>query len=200
MCVMDNEEYIAEKYRSKLPKASIGKSCVRFKKLADIDEEILEELIQTSNTLPALGAVSWYLLLTLSIFLTTINEEMKILDPQNAGVRLKTFILWGSFLWLVQFLAGMLVGGMQFGILIVVLAVIAASFFAGMMTAKALKGKTGDHHSSAMYGAVPPMFAVGVNLILAFFMQQPISIASLPLIPMAAGALGGFVSQKDRKK
>jgi uncharacterized protein YdhG (YjbR/CyaY superfamily) len=37
--------YIPEKYRDRLPKASIGKSCVRFKRLSDLDEQALRELI-----------------------------------------------------------------------------------------------------------------------------------------------------------
>jgi hypothetical protein len=37
---------VAERYADQLPKASIGKSCVRFKKLADLDEKALVALIQ----------------------------------------------------------------------------------------------------------------------------------------------------------
>lgn len=37
--------YLAEKYAPRLPKASIGKSCVRFPRLAAVDEEVLRELI-----------------------------------------------------------------------------------------------------------------------------------------------------------
>jgi hypothetical protein len=40
--------YIAEKHRTELPKASIGKSCVRFKRLADIDLKVLEKVIRLS--------------------------------------------------------------------------------------------------------------------------------------------------------
>lgn len=39
------EEYIAEKYKDTLPRASIGKSCIRFKKLADIDLKMLPKVI-----------------------------------------------------------------------------------------------------------------------------------------------------------
>jgi hypothetical protein len=57
VCIMDGESYIAESYKSKLPKASIGKSCIRFKKIADIDLDILKEIVQTSSKFPAMGAV-----------------------------------------------------------------------------------------------------------------------------------------------
>lgn len=43
-------QYVAEKYKDKLPKASIGKSCIRFKRLIDIDLGVLKELILESVT------------------------------------------------------------------------------------------------------------------------------------------------------
>lgn len=45
MCVEDGK-YLAESYKEKLPKASIGKSCIRFKKLADVDLAVIKELLQ----------------------------------------------------------------------------------------------------------------------------------------------------------
>jgi Domain of unknown function (DU1801) len=42
----DDQGYVAERYVERLPKASIGKSCVRFKKLADLDEAELGALIE----------------------------------------------------------------------------------------------------------------------------------------------------------
>jgi hypothetical protein len=54
---MNGEQYLAERYKSELPKASIGKSCIRFKKTADIDLEILKEIIKKSASLPPMGAV-----------------------------------------------------------------------------------------------------------------------------------------------
>jgi hypothetical protein len=41
----DGKQYVAEKYKDKLPKASIGKSCIRFKKVSDIDLDILKKVI-----------------------------------------------------------------------------------------------------------------------------------------------------------
>jgi Domain of unknown function (DU1801) len=38
--------YLAETYKEQLPKASIGKSCIRFKRLGDVDQEVLERLLR----------------------------------------------------------------------------------------------------------------------------------------------------------
>lgn len=45
VCAADGKEYIAEKYKSDFPKASIGRSCIRFKKIEDIDLNKLEKVI-----------------------------------------------------------------------------------------------------------------------------------------------------------
>jgi hypothetical protein len=39
-------KYRVEEYRDQLPKASIGKCCIRFKKLADVDLKVIEALIK----------------------------------------------------------------------------------------------------------------------------------------------------------
>lgn len=57
VCCTDNGTYLADQYRDKLPKASIGKSCIRFKKLSDIDLEILNEIIKKANKIGAMGEV-----------------------------------------------------------------------------------------------------------------------------------------------
>lgn len=44
-CSADERGYVAERYRERLPEADIGKSCVRFKRLSDLDEEALKDLI-----------------------------------------------------------------------------------------------------------------------------------------------------------
>ena len=38
--------YLAESYRDRLPKADIGRSCVRFRRLDDLDRDVLVELIR----------------------------------------------------------------------------------------------------------------------------------------------------------
>ena len=45
-CSADEQGYVAERYRERLSKASIGKSCVRFKRLSDLDLEVLGSLIR----------------------------------------------------------------------------------------------------------------------------------------------------------
>jgi uncharacterized protein YdhG (YjbR/CyaY superfamily) len=45
-CAADDEGYVAERFRDRLPKANIGKGCVRFTRLAYLDEEVLKELIR----------------------------------------------------------------------------------------------------------------------------------------------------------
>ena len=47
-CAADEKGYVAERFRKRLPAASIGKSCVRFKRLSDLDEDALRELIRTT--------------------------------------------------------------------------------------------------------------------------------------------------------
>jgi hypothetical protein len=38
--------YLAETYKDKLPRANIGRSCVRFKRLSDLDRAALSDLIK----------------------------------------------------------------------------------------------------------------------------------------------------------
>jgi hypothetical protein len=38
--------YITETYKERLPKADIGKSCVRFKRLEDVDQDALRALVR----------------------------------------------------------------------------------------------------------------------------------------------------------
>ncbi len=46
ICATDEKGNLAERYRKALPKAKIGGSCVRFKKLADLDGEELKRMIR----------------------------------------------------------------------------------------------------------------------------------------------------------
>jgi hypothetical protein len=45
ICGVINGQYVAESYRSKLPKADIGKSCIRFKRFDDLDIEVIREML-----------------------------------------------------------------------------------------------------------------------------------------------------------
>ena len=47
-CAADEDGYVAEQFKERLPKANIGKSCVRFKRVSDLDEDVLRELIRKS--------------------------------------------------------------------------------------------------------------------------------------------------------
>lgn len=42
----EEEGYIAGSYQSRLPKASIGKGCVRIKRLSDIDLDVVADLLR----------------------------------------------------------------------------------------------------------------------------------------------------------
>ena len=52
-CPTSDGRSILDDYRERLPKADIGKSCVRFKALVDLDRETLEDLIRRSATWPS---------------------------------------------------------------------------------------------------------------------------------------------------
>lgn len=57
VCAVQNGEYIAEKYKSELGKVSVGKSCIRFKKLTDLNLPMLEKVIQLAEKSPGLVGV-----------------------------------------------------------------------------------------------------------------------------------------------
>jgi hypothetical protein len=48
--------YLAESYRDRLPKADIGKSCVRFQRLDDLDEKVLRQMIRAAAKHPLAAA------------------------------------------------------------------------------------------------------------------------------------------------
>ena len=51
--------YLAEQYAERLPNADIGKSCVRFKRTADVDPGVLRELIAEAGRIgPAAEAAA----------------------------------------------------------------------------------------------------------------------------------------------
>lgn len=45
VCGMAGEQYVAEKYKKELAPASVGKSCIRFKKTAAMDMNVLKKVI-----------------------------------------------------------------------------------------------------------------------------------------------------------
>jgi len=54
VCAIDAGEYIAEKYKNELGKVSVGKSCIRFKKLEDINLKTLGRVIKLAAKFPGL--------------------------------------------------------------------------------------------------------------------------------------------------
>jgi hypothetical protein len=55
--VDDDGVWLAEKARPKLGKASVGKSCIRFAKLADLDRATLTDVIKRAAKMRAPGEV-----------------------------------------------------------------------------------------------------------------------------------------------
>ena len=45
ICAADGKQYVAEKYKQSLGKVNIGKSCITFKKVEDIDLSVLKKAI-----------------------------------------------------------------------------------------------------------------------------------------------------------
>ena len=48
-CLSDGKQYIVEKHKKELPKANIGRSCIRFKRLADVDQRVLAKIIRENE-------------------------------------------------------------------------------------------------------------------------------------------------------
>ncbi len=57
VCSIENGTYIAEEYKDRLSKASIGKSCIRFKTLKDIDLSIFTEIIKKAEKIGGAGQI-----------------------------------------------------------------------------------------------------------------------------------------------
>ncbi len=54
VCSVDDGQYIAEKYKNDLGKVSVGKSCIRFKKLEDLNLTTLKKVIKEAAKKPGL--------------------------------------------------------------------------------------------------------------------------------------------------
>lgn len=55
VCAVDDGQYIAEKNKDRLGKVSVGKSCIRFKKLEDLNLDVAIELAKEAVRLGGLG-------------------------------------------------------------------------------------------------------------------------------------------------
>ena len=59
-CVADNQQYLAEKYVDQLGKVSIGKSCIRFKKVEDLNEKGIVKLLKEAERMHQKGENAMY--------------------------------------------------------------------------------------------------------------------------------------------
>lgn len=57
VCAVEGNEYIAEKNKDKLGKVSVGKSCIRIKKIEDLNLEALKEVLKSAEKSPGLVGV-----------------------------------------------------------------------------------------------------------------------------------------------
>lgn len=54
VCALEEGEYLAERYKDKLGKVSVGKSCIRFKKLEDLNLLELKKILELAMKNPGL--------------------------------------------------------------------------------------------------------------------------------------------------
>jgi uncharacterized protein YdhG (YjbR/CyaY superfamily) len=58
VCAVDDGQYIAEKYKDELGKVSVGRSCIRFKKLEDLNLDAFKKVVQAAVASPGLVSAS----------------------------------------------------------------------------------------------------------------------------------------------
>lgn len=54
VCAIVNGQYIAEKHKKELGKVSVGKSCIRFKKIEDLNLPMFKKVLQEASKHPGL--------------------------------------------------------------------------------------------------------------------------------------------------
>jgi len=54
VCALDGKTYLAEKFKKELGKVSVGKSCVRFKKLEDLHLPTVKKVLKLAAKKPGL--------------------------------------------------------------------------------------------------------------------------------------------------
>lgn len=57
VCAVVDGKYIAESHKKDLGKVSVGKSCIRFKKLSDLNLDTLKKIIKAAEKNPGLVGV-----------------------------------------------------------------------------------------------------------------------------------------------
>ena len=55
LCAADDDGYLAEANAERLGRVDVGKSCVRFKKLEDLNLDVVDELCRRATELVAAG-------------------------------------------------------------------------------------------------------------------------------------------------
>ena len=55
VCAVVDGQYLAEKYKDQLGKVSVGKSCIRFKRLEDLNLDVVKKLLVESAKNPGFG-------------------------------------------------------------------------------------------------------------------------------------------------
>jgi hypothetical protein len=55
VCAVDDGKYIAETYKKELGKVSVGRSCIRFKKLEDVNLPALKKVLKLAEKFPGLA-------------------------------------------------------------------------------------------------------------------------------------------------
>ncbi len=58
VCAVEGGEYVAEKNKTRLGKVGVGKSCIRFSKLENVNLKVLQEVIQKAAKSPGLVPAS----------------------------------------------------------------------------------------------------------------------------------------------
>lgn len=54
VCAVTDGEYLAEKHKDELGKVSVGKSCIRLKKLEDVNLDVLKKILKAAAKNPGL--------------------------------------------------------------------------------------------------------------------------------------------------
>lgn len=55
VCALDGENYLAEKFKKDLGKVSVGKSCIRFKRLEDLHIPTVKKVLKLASKKPGLS-------------------------------------------------------------------------------------------------------------------------------------------------
>jgi len=58
VCAVKDGKYISEKHKEELGRVNVGKSCIRFKKIEDLNLKTLEKVIKLAERSPGLVGIS----------------------------------------------------------------------------------------------------------------------------------------------